>query len=373
MPRWVLLAASLVVTLAVAELVARLAVPANSLPPPPARRTIDPYAANPYIVSYRPYLHMFLPGSRYRAERPSYLVDYEINAHGFRGPEIPPKSGHRLLVLGDSVPEGHGVEFDESLVPRLDDALADTDWSVVNAAVQGGSPIHYAANLPRYLALAPDAVLIVLYENDLWDDRRKEAEYFDLPVLDDPQRVAHPEAPAACELRLWTLARRAVALFHDTDLERHIRANRDTERPETAPDAITPIILAPTELDRQWEMSEAYLDYLAAELARRDVALLVSVFAAGTLVPRAPAAHGEHARALEQRARAWSERRGVPFLSLLGVTERALHELPWEGVLIPDDGHPTAEMHRRLAAALAPWLRANLPEPRSCRRGSRAG
>ncbi len=347
--RWGLSLAALVGSLAVAELSLRLFSPESPFARPPASDTIDPYATNPYIVTHRPGLQQFIPGSTYRAERPSYVVDYEINARGLRGPEIGPKTDSRLVVLGDSIPEGHGVAFEETFVSELDRTLDAGGWSVVSAAMQGGSPLHYAANLPRTLGLDPDAVLLVLYENDLWDDRTNESKYFGLPLRD-----------VETGSRLWGLARRSFMPRTEGPLEKRIRTNRDTELPPTKPDPISPIVVGAEQFQLQWNMSQAYLDVLADELEEREVPLLVAVFALGTLVPRMPEAHGLHALALERHARAWSARRNLPFLSLFEVTEAALRELPWERVLIPNDGHPTAEMHHRLAVTLEPWLRTNL-------------
>lgn len=346
-------AASLAVSLVLIELALRGFGVAVGLPEPPPPATIDPYEKNPYIVSYRPSLQQFLPGSRYRAARPSYVVDYEINSHGLRGPEIGAKhETRRLVVLGDSIPEGHGVPFPESFVPRLSDALRGDGWEVVSAAMQGASPIHHAANVRRTLSFDPDAVLLVLYENDLWDDRTKETEYFGLAHRPPPSRS-----------RLWALLKSALAARgrDDTELEAAIRRNRDAPRRASPPDPISPIIVGADVFATQWQMTETYLDSLADSLAQHDVPLVVSVFALGTLVPRMPEAHGLYARNLEAAARRWANRRALPFVSLYPVTESALAELPWEEVMIPDDGHPTTEMHRRLTDRLAPWLRDALP------------
>ncbi len=341
-------ATSLVLSLVAVELVLRLATPLPRLPPP---STIDPYGENPYIVSRRPHLQKFLPGARYRAKRPSYEVDYSINAHGVRGPEIAPTSSKRLVVLGDSIVEGHGVPFEDGFVARLDERLRATGWSVVSAAMQGGSPIHYAANLPRTLSLEPDAVLIVLYENDLWDDRRNEARYFDLPPDERDARS-----------KLVSLVERAFGAGPgDRALEDVIRRNRDTPLPAAEPDPLTPIVVDADAFEAQWPLTERYLDHLADELGTHDVPLLLATFALGTLVPRAPAPHAEHARRIEESARAWAAAHDVPFLSLYDVTTDALDELPWENVLLPDDGHPTPEVHRRIADRTTPWLRRTLP------------
>lgn len=346
-------ATSLVLSLVAVELLLRLAAPPPRIPPP---STIDPYGENPYIVTRRPHLQKFLPGARYRAKRPSYEVDYSINAHGVRGPEIVATSSRRLVVLGDSIVEGHGVAFEDGFVARLDERLRSIGWSVVSAAMQGGSPIHYAANLPRTLSLDPDAVLIVLYENDLWDDRRNEAQYFDLPPDEDDGRS-----------KLVALVERALGGgAGDRILEDLIRRNRDTPLPTSGPDPRTPIVVDADAFPAQWASTERYLDHVADELGTRDVPLLLATFALGTLVPRAPATHAAHARRMEESARAWAAAHDVPFLSLYDVTTNALDELPWENVLLPDDGHPTPEMHRRIADRTTPWLRRTLPGSAPC-------
>lgn len=341
-------ATSLVLSLAAVEVLLRLATPPSRIPPP---ATIDPYGENPYIVTQRPHLQTFVPGARYRAKRSSYEVDYSINAHGVRGPEILATSAKRLVVLGDSIVEGHGVPFEDGFVARLDERLRALGWSAVSAAMQGGSPIHYAANLPRTLSLDPDAVLVVLYENDLWDDRRNEAQYFALPP-----------AEGGGGSKLLALVERAVgATPGDRTLEGVIRRNRDTPLPPSEADPGTPIVVDANAFGVQWALTARYLDHLSNELRTHDVPLLLATFALGTLVPRAPETHTEHARRLEESARAWAAAHDVPFLSLYDVTTDALDQLPWEEVLLPDDGHPTPEMHRRIANRTAPWLQRTLP------------
>ena len=335
-------------TLAVLELLARLTVAPMVVPAPPPFQTLDPYAANPFVVVTRPYLQTFVPGSRYRAARAGYAVDYEINAEGFRGPAIGSKHSPRLVVVGDSIAEGHGVPFEDAMPALLGDALRADDVEVVSAAMQGGSPVYYAANLPRYLALAPDAVLVILYENDLSDDRGKEAVYENVPLLDDPT-----------PLRLVMLVRRAWRLLVPTPLERRIAANRAIE-PGPPLDARFPWVLAEAEVDRQFGLSAAYLDVVADELSARRIPLLVAFVAVGTLAPPVQPTHGDHARALDRAVRAWAEARALPYLSLVPSVTAAFAAGRIDDVMIAGDGHPTSAVQRRLADALVPWVRAGL-------------
>ncbi|MBM4267229.1 MAG: hypothetical protein FJ144_11585 [Deltaproteobacteria bacterium] len=347
-----LVAAALVATLgtlAILEVAARRFAAPFRLPPAPESRTIDPYGENPFIVSFRPLLRTFVPGSRYRAARSSYTVDYTINSSGFRGPEVAPKHARRLLVVGDSIAEGHGVPFEDAFPALLDEQLRGEGWEVVSAAMQGASPIYYAANLPRYLALEPDAVLLVLFENDLWDDRKCEQAYFGMPLLDVESRFAL----AAALRRLWRSA-------HPTPFEEDVRSNlaRSPGGLPPAPDARFPWVFAPDDVRREWAKSAVYLDRFANALDERGIPLFVSVVAIGTLTPAGRPVHSDHAHALEAEARRWAEQRGLPFLSLMPLVEWGYARFPaYEDVMIADDGHPTSEMHRRFARALARWAR----------------
>ena len=81
------------------------------VPAPPAPRTLDPYAENPFVVRARPLLQTFVPGSRYRAARAGYDVEYAINGLGLRDDPMqdPGKAAgtFRVLFLGDSITEGY--------------------------------------------------------------------------------------------------------------------------------------------------------------------------------------------------------------------------------------------------------------------------
>ena len=214
--------------------------------------------------------------------------------------------------------------------------------------MQGGSPLYYAANLPRYLALAPDAVLLVLYENDLWDDRGKEAVYPEVPLLDD-----------ADALRLVTLAKRAWRMLAPTPVERRIAANR-AAAPGAVADERFPWVLSEAEVGRQFRLSAAYLDGFADALAARRVPLFVTFLAVGTLAPAAQPLHGIHANALDREIHAWAAARALPYLSLVPIVTQAFAASGVDDVMIAGDGHPTAAMQRRFAEVLLPWLRERL-------------
>jgi len=107
--------------------------------------------------------------------RSEYLVRLEINSHGLRGPEIPyakPAGATRVLLLGDSFTEGFSVAEQDTVRSLLESHLDETGPSqVVNGGTTGYSTdqelLFYLEQGRRY---EPDAVVLLLYYNDLTDD-----------------------------------------------------------------------------------------------------------------------------------------------------------------------------------------------------------
>jgi len=305
------------------EIVARLFVTPNRLPTPLPLEQIDPYRANPYMVSGRPYIHFHNPGSQYIQARSYYHVKYEINSRAFRGTEIPPKTDlKRLLIIGDSMVEGHGSEWQDTFAYLLDVDLHPLGWEVINVGVQGGSPIYYATNIDRYLALEPDAVLIVLFENDLYDDRLLERNFFNLPLLDDATVLLGRSTWQNYLARsyLYILLQRVWKKWHLSPLETIILHNQQaypTNAEQEQLNALSLYLVTPILFDAQWAMSQTYLDYVVAILRQQQVQVLLTNLCFGTIVPNVNPAYREHAQNLDKRVTQWTTAQQLPFLSLL--------------------------------------------------------
>ena len=71
----------------------------------------------------------------------------------------------------------------------MNENLSSFGYEVINVGVQGGSPVYYATNLDRYLQFNPDIVVMILYENDLWEDRQRELNYNSLEHFDDIDKL----------------------------------------------------------------------------------------------------------------------------------------------------------------------------------------
>ena len=116
-----------------------------------------------------------LPGYRgeLQVDRRTTVV---INSLGMRGPELSPKRGdeRRLLVLGDSLVWGYGVDAEETFPPLLQERLrtAGLPYTVGNGGVPGYGSRHMAQHMARLdQPFGADAFVVCGYlGNDPLDD-----------------------------------------------------------------------------------------------------------------------------------------------------------------------------------------------------------
>lgn len=121
--------------------------------------------------------------------RGTLRVDVEttiaINSLGMRGPEPGPKGAdeRRVLVLGDSIVWGYGVEADATFAARLGPLLSTERTSTVagNGGVPGYGSKHMAAQMARLDApFGADAFVVCGYlGNDPLDDAAPQRTVFD--------------------------------------------------------------------------------------------------------------------------------------------------------------------------------------------------
>jgi hypothetical protein len=166
--RWVLLAASIALSLVLAEVVARMAVDEVYL----QRRVRDAGV----LIPYEPETEADLLTDEFR-------VRYRTNAFGYRDrqgrrAERTPGAA-RIVLLGDSFAAGWGVEFMETFGERVERA---TGIEVVNAAKNGGCALWFVAQARHVRErFAPDWLLVQIFDNDL-DDNPMDASSFRTPI-----------------------------------------------------------------------------------------------------------------------------------------------------------------------------------------------
>jgi len=126
------------------------------------------------------FVHSKVVGLSYEI-RPDFVgrafgAEVRINSHGMRSPERPiakPKGVRRVLILGDSVAFGHGVEQAAMFSALLEDSLSDgttkgMQVEVINASVPGyNSEQQWLFLREKGFAWQPDVVLLVAVINDV--------------------------------------------------------------------------------------------------------------------------------------------------------------------------------------------------------------
>lgn len=161
----VLFGLSLLVALAVAEGLTRLARPHS---------TVE-YRVDPEVGQ------ILLANQRSRWVHEDYDVEVTTNSAGFHDVEHlreKPATVYRIVVLGDSFIEGLAVPIESGFTHQLETILqADVTTrqiEVINLGVSGVGPAQYLRMLERRgIAYEPDLVLMSIYpENDFWDSYR---------------------------------------------------------------------------------------------------------------------------------------------------------------------------------------------------------
>ena len=115
----------------------------------------------------------------YRSDAPDFIQTYErTNSHGQRDRErtlAKPEGVRRVLLLGDSVVEGHGLRESETMSQQLEALYSDGTTEVLNFGVSAYCTLAEIELLEvKGVRFDPDVVVLVFVEND-FDNFNREA------------------------------------------------------------------------------------------------------------------------------------------------------------------------------------------------------
>jgi lysophospholipase L1-like esterase len=290
----------------------------------------------------RPWLYGLRPGTEERLEVSGDIL-YRVNADGFRDRryvQLKPPGTFRVVVLGDSIAFGYGVEqrdaFPKLLEARLAELAPEAHVEVLNLGTSGYNAYTEAELLKDVgVKYSPDLVLVQFCINDLNDptvhfDAQTRLHLGSIPdaAYPDPsRRQAAPETPSivsGCRRRLVL-----CGLLDDLLLAWTTRPPDDAARRA----AVTPVVSDGPE----WRWLEARYEEMAREAARVGASFVVLAF------PYEAQLHGRRPSPVQERLVAIGERHGWPTVDPLPAFRRAAastHE-----PLFIDWWHPTAAGH----------------------------
>ena len=109
--------------------------------------------------------------ANYRNADPDFIASYErTNAHGQRDKERSVQCTNdvlRVVVLGDSVVEGHGLAEDEIISRQWEDLYTDDSTEILNFGVSAYCTLAEIELLEtKALPFDPDVVVVLFVEND---------------------------------------------------------------------------------------------------------------------------------------------------------------------------------------------------------------
>ncbi len=121
------------------------------------------------------YEHSYTPNCHSRFTTFEWDTDVKINAEGFRDDELLPKEQFdlRILMLGDSMTWGYGVEKEETFSEVLQQKLKakGVNADVINAGATSYSPtLEYLLLKNKGLSYQPDVVILNMDMSDIQDD-----------------------------------------------------------------------------------------------------------------------------------------------------------------------------------------------------------
>jgi hypothetical protein len=122
-------------------------------------------------------IYSLRPSQQRRYETDDFVEHASTNRDGLRDDEIVPRESveKRIIVLGDSMIFGHGVDDDETFPNQLE-AIFRAEGrriDVINAGVKGygtDSAFKFFTVRLEPLGLKPDLVIFSVYNNDLYDN-----------------------------------------------------------------------------------------------------------------------------------------------------------------------------------------------------------
>lgn len=252
---------------------------------------------------------------------------YRTNAHGLRDRDRPQKASgsRRVLVMGDSYTFGYAVAEEEAypqVAERLLQERGHPDIEVVNAGVPDYNSRQERQLLERLLPIyEPDIVVLGYVMND----------------AEPSTALPTPPDETFRHTRSWFLAELAEILNRHVFKRRVLETRKDT--------------VSTAYLDGFAERSPKWRDSKQAIREMRDRCAAAGIPLVVLILPDFTQDFDDRYgfQKIHDAVASWGRELDVPVFDLLKNFRGEDHQ----ALLVPWDGHPNAEAHRRIAEFLA--------------------
>jgi len=310
---------------------------------------------------------------------------YTTNSLGYRGPEFNVEKSdnvYRILILGDSITFGWGVEdnqtFSYLLQQQFNQEYPDKKIEIINAGWHGSyAPDSYYIYLKNEgLQLNPDLIILNLFPwNDISDlDEMvwKEMDENSMPVkIQSTARVVrkgyHVETVSSnWKFRLPILRNSHLAILAMTNLEQNSPAAVDKIKktlripePQTIPQTEVEECIYQLECSQRlqtlWQKLNNVILGINNLLVKNNIKFFINILPAHTQTfPLA-----EEAQPLITQVQPQKQFKDFFDQNKIEYLDPLLYFIDgnYSNYFYPKDGHPTAQGHQKLTTALADYLK----------------
>jgi lysophospholipase L1-like esterase len=309
-----------------------------------------------------PYLgYAFPPNHVDRIARSSgdFAFTFTTDEHGFRNPSPWPERAD-IVVLGDSMAFGYGVDDDQTWTALLADRLPGS--RIINLGFPGAGPQQYLRSYERFgQALQPALVLLCLFPGNDLDNARRFDEWLKAGAGSDYRRWHEDAGDTGVRRRLWGLLTQSYVITLLRDARRKV-LSRVTGRTIDFPDGgrlqLVPSLYADIEMtpdDPNFRLVLETVEQTRALAERNDSQFLVllmptkeEVYLALLDEPSVPAVAPLIAA---------FDAAGIPYLDPTPHLQASARR--GERLYFEVDGHPNAAGYRLIADVVLDHLRSN--------------
>jgi len=319
------------------------------------------------------YEHSYIPDCHSRFTTFEWDTDVKINAEGFRDDEIAPKEQFdlRILMLGDSMTWGYGVEkeetFSEVLQQKLKAKRIKAD--VINAGATSYSPtLEYLLLKNKGLSYKPDVVILNLDMSDIQDDYKYNLERVAKFDQDgNLVRVSGIKGPTTLlykirnKMQINRFIADKVSLIDSRFATKNTKKETQNAIPQGDPKTDRYAILRDMPVQDEtehWERTFHYISLINELCKNNDITFILTLYPYGVQVSADEwslgrhlfgfSSHTVHSDAPQQKVKQFAEENGIMYVEMLD----SFQESDTFPLYFAYDGHINREGHKLAADVL---------------------